>query len=181
MFKVRHLFWKVIAVILFLCLVASTWYLISVTKAYVRINRSIAASEATIAKLRLQRSELIATQKQSSLSARSLGTFTVTAYCACKICCGTYGINRPVVKGKSVVVTASGELANEGITIAADPKVLPIGSHVIIQGVGLRIVQDVGGGIKGKRIDIYFNSHSRALSFGKPKLEVRVLDFEPCW
>ena len=181
MFKVKHPFWKVTSVILFLCLIASTRYLILVMKEHSRINRSIEASEAAIAKLRLQRNELIATQAQSSLRARSLGTFTVTAYCACKICCGAHGINRPVVKGKSVVVTSSGELANEGITVAADPKVHPIGSHIIIQGVGLRIVQDTGGSINGNRIDVYFNSHARALSFGKQKLEVRVLDFEPCW
>ena len=179
MFSIRQL--KVIASILFLCLIVSTWWLVSVTREHVRINRSIAASEATIAKLRLQLKELPEPKPSSLPQLKQTGTFVVTAYCSCSICCGKYGIHRPIVNGRSAVVTASGELANEGITIAADPKVLPIGSHVIIQGVGLRIVQDAGGGIKGKRIDVYFNSHSRALSFGKQKLEVRVLDFEPCW
>ena len=176
MFSIRQL--KVIASILFLCLIVSTWWLVSVTREHVRINRSIAASEATIAKLRLQLEEFFEPKPSSLPQLKQTGTFVVTAYCSCSICCGKYGIHRPIVKGRSAVVTASGNFANEGITIAADPKVLPIGSHVFIEGIGLRTVQDVGGSIRGKRIDVYFNSHAKAVQFGKRKLNVWRVDFK---
>ena len=91
--------------------------------------------------------------------------YTVTAYCPCSKCCG-----------KSDGITASGVLAIEGITVAADPKILPMGTHIYIEGYGERIVQDVGGAVKGNRLDLYFDKHSDALVFGRKKLEVTILD-----
>jgi 3D (Asp-Asp-Asp) domain-containing protein len=43
-------------------------------------------------------------------------------------------------------------------TIAADPKVLPIGSVVEIEGLGRRIVHDIGGKVRGRHIDVYLES-----------------------
>lgn len=39
-----------------------------------------------------------------------------TAYCPCEICCGKWELNRP----DGIVYTASGAIAEEGVTIAAD-------------------------------------------------------------
>lgn len=82
-------------------------------------------------------------------------TYRATAYCACAKCCG-----------KSDGITASGEKAKEGVTIAADWKVLPKGTEVDIEGLGSRTVQDRGGAIKGRRIDVFMSSHEKALEFG---------------
>ena len=92
----------------------------------------------------------------------SLGMFEITAYCACAKCCG-----------KSDGITATGTKATEGRTIAADPRVLPYGTKVIINGHEYT-VEDCGGAIKGNRIDLFFNSHKDALQWGRQTLEVFV-------
>lgn len=81
--------------------------------------------------------------------------FVVTAYCGCTECCGD-----------SDGTTASGTKATAGRTIAVDPKVIPLGTHVWIDGKEY-IAEDTGGAIDGNRIDIYFDSHSEALSWGR--------------
>ena len=92
---------------------------------------------------------------------KSLGTFKLTAYCACKKCCG-----------KSNGITASGARAVEGVTVAADKR-FPFGTKLIIDGHEYT-VQDRGGAIKSNRIDIYFTSHKSALKFGVQYAEVFV-------
>ena len=89
----------------------------------------------------------------------SLGTFKLTAYCACIKCCG-----------KSDGITASGAKAVEGVTVAADTR-FPFGTKIIIDGHEYT-VQDRGGAVKGDKIDIYFNSHTEALKFGVQYKEV---------
>lgn len=90
----------------------------------------------------------------------SLGQFKLTAYCACEKCCG-----------KSDGITKTGTKATEGRTIAVDPKVIPLGSEVVIDGHKY-IAEDVGGAVKGNKIDLYFNSHQEALEFGLQYKEV---------
>lgn len=106
---------------------------------------------------------------------KSLGEFLITYYCACSKCCDEYGINRPVVNGKTIVFTATMAVAQEGVTIAVDPEVIPYGSTVYIEGVGYRVAQDCGGAIKGNRIDVYINSHERANEIGIHTSEVYLM------
>ena len=93
--------------------------------------------------------------KQGSL----IGTFEATAYCHCTKCCGANA------KG----ITASGTKVKANRTIAVDPKVIPLGSKVHIEGFGDYIAEDIGGAIKGYKIDIYFQTHQDALNFGRKK------------
>lgn len=102
----------------------------------------------------------------------SLGTFKLTAYCSCKKCCGKYADNRPVDEnGNEIVYTASGARAEAGVTIAVDPRVIPYGSQVQING-HTYIAQDTGGNIKKSRIDVYFDDHQAAWDFGVQYAEV---------
>lgn len=90
-------------------------------------------------------------------------TFTATAYCSCRKCCGKWADG----------ITASGTTATAGRTIAVDKKVIPLGTHVLINGVEY-VAEDTG--VKGKRIDVFFDSHSEALEFGRQKVEVEIID-----
>lgn len=63
-------------------------------------------------------------------------------------------------------LTYSGTRVMEGRTVAVDPKVIPIGWWVYIEGIGLRRAEDIGSGVKGNKIDIYYNSEAYAKKFG---------------
>lgn len=85
-----------------------------------------------------------------------LGTYLLTAYCPCEICCGQWSnMENPV--------TASGNPAVEGVTIAA-PSEFAFGTELVIDG-HTYVVQDRGGAITGNHLDVYFSSHDRALNF----------------
>lgn len=63
-------------------------------------------------------------------------------------------------------VTASGTIVSEGRTIAVDKDVIPMGWWVYIDGVGFRRAEDTGSAVKGKKIDLYFESGEYAQKFG---------------
>lgn len=88
--------------------------------------------------------------------------FTITAYCPCEKCCGAYANG----------YTATGEKATQGVTIAADPDVLPMGTKIELDG-HTYTVQDTGGAIVGNRLDLYFDSHEDALQWGVREKVVR--------
>lgn len=90
-----------------------------------------------------------------------LGSFEVTGYCPCDRCCGAWA--------DGIVYT--GGYATEGQTIAVDPDVIPLGSVVEINGWQY-IAEDIGGAIKGNKIDLFFCSHTDALNYGVQQHEV---------
>lgn len=60
-------------------------------------------------------------------------------------------------------------------TLAADTRHYPFGTIMQIPGYGTGVVEDRGSAIKGpKRIDIFFNSHRRALEWGRKKVPVKI-------
>ena len=110
------------------------------------------------------------------------GDVLVTGYCNCGVCCGWrlswLGLGPPVytygpMRGerKKVGVTARGTVAKHG-TVAADPQVFPFGTRLLIPGYGTGVVEDVGGAIKGRHIDVWFPSHQTALTWGRRNLKV---------
>ena len=87
-----------------------------------------------------------------------MGSFKLTGYCACKKC------------GTGTGITYSGKKVRANHTVAADLKLLPIGTYIIIEGIedgakkynGVYQVEDKGGGVKNKHIDIYQPTHELA-------------------
>ena len=52
-------------------------------------------------------------------------------------------------------------------TISVDPSVIPLGALVYVDGYGKAIASDTGGAIQGNIIDVYVNSNSDAISWGR--------------
>jgi len=84
---------------------------------------------------------------------------------------GEQGTNNIVATTFNLDLTRVKELP----IIATDPEVIPLYSIVEIKDMGAYISLDVGGAIKGNRIDILFDSKEEALRFGVKELEVRVI------
>ena len=74
--------------------------------------------------------------------------------------------------------TATGGRAREGVC-AADPAVLPLGSHIRVHEAGKYsgdyVVTDTGRTIKGREIDIYLANDAEAKRFGRKKVRVEIL------
>jgi 3D (Asp-Asp-Asp) domain-containing protein len=75
--------------------------------------------------------------------------------------------------------TASGTHTREGI-VAADPKVLPLGSRIRVTDAGAYsgeyVVKDTGRAINGHEIDVYLANDREAKQFGKRTVKVQVLE-----
>lgn len=76
---------------------------------------------------------------------------------------------------KGYGITKSGAITVEGVTVSADTRILPMGTRIYIEGIGERVVQDTGGAIKGKKLDLYFESEDDANNFGRQYLRVRII------
>lgn len=76
-------------------------------------------------------------------------------------------------------ITRSGSYVRRGV-IAADPRVLPLGSVVHLKAgnyTGLYTVKDTGSAIKGKRIDVWMGSSREARNFGRQNVRLTVLKY----
>ena len=115
-------------------------------------------------------------EEKTEIKKTYLGEFILTAYCGCEECCGEWAIGRPVDEnGREIVYGASGQRLEQGVSIAVDPSVITYGAKVEIDG-GIYIAQDCGGAIKENRIDVYFENHSDALSFGVQTKPVYIIE-----
>lgn len=104
-----------------------------------------------------------------------LGQYTITAYCPCNICCGSWADKRPLDgNGNPIVYGSSGEVLISGKS-AASP--FPFGTKLYLAEYGTVTVEDrtsnaIAERYDNKIIDIYFSSHQEALNFGKRYLNV---------
>lgn len=90
---------------------------------------------------------------------------TATAYTAyCAGCSGTtaYGIDLRSNPNQKV--------------IAVDPRVIPLGTRVWVEGYGEAIAGDTGGAIKGNKIDVFIPSYDNAMQWGVKKVRLKVLN-----
>lgn len=118
---------------------------IELSEALENVNKELEEANATISDLKNEEYELI-----------YMGNFKITYYCDQRYqhICGGNG------------VTASGKPTKVGVTAAADWGVLPKGSMIYIENIGFREIQDRGGAVNNKHIDVLVESHSEALSLG---------------
>ena len=100
----------------------------------------------------------------SDATLKPLGTFKITHYCPCSICCG------PWANG----ITSTGVTATTNRTIAVDPSQIPYGSKVVINGQ-VYVAEDCGGAIKKNCIDIYVATHQEGEDKGVYYTDVYLL------
>ncbi|QGP92016.1 3D domain protein [Neomoorella glycerini] len=72
--------------------------------------------------------------------------------------------------------TATGIWPYRGI-VAVDPRVIPLGTRLYVEGYGYAVAQDTGGLIKGNRIDIFVDSEAEAIQWGRRPVTVRILGY----
>jgi 3D (Asp-Asp-Asp) domain-containing protein len=102
--------------------------------------------------------------------------YVITAYCPCVKCCGIWSEQHPSRVGTDYKQkTASGTFPKEGRTIAVDPSIIDYGTEIIIDG-NTYIAEDKGGAIKGKKIDIFFESHQSAIEWGRQTKQIEILN-----
>ena len=84
----------------------------------------------------------------------------------------------PYCNGCSGISAAGINLrANKNLkVVAVDPRVIPLGSKVWVEGYGYAVAGDTGGAIKGNKIDILVQSKSEANKWGRKKVRIKVLN-----
>lgn len=90
---------------------------------------------------------------------------TATAYTAgCNGCTG-------------ITATGINLKANPNLkVIAVDPRVIPLGSKVWVEGYGYAIAGDTGGAIKGNKIDLHMATKAEAYQFGRRQVKIKVMN-----
>ncbi|WP_042455760.1 3D domain-containing protein [Neobacillus dielmonensis] len=92
-------------------------------------------------------------------------TVTATAYTAS--CEGCSGITATGVNIKSD--------PNQKV-IAVDPKVIPLGTKVYVEGYGEAVAADTGGAIKGNRIDVFIPEEQDAMDWGRKEVKLQIIN-----
>ena len=140
--------------------------------ASVSVSSSVTSSDKSVAKVNSQGVVKVLSGGKCVITARVKGTniedsivvkgkdyyiirVRTTGYCNCGSCAGPWAGCR----------TASGKYPRANHTIAVDRRLIKLGTKVKIGRVTY-VAEDVGSGIRGRSIDIYYSSHSRAHRHG---------------
>ena len=120
--------------------------------------------KAFLAKSSVTKSRLTAPKPKAvsrPTARRHLGHFEMTAYTR---------------YAKSSDRTASGTRPHHQRTVAVDPRVIPLGTKLEIEGIGVRIAEDTGPLIKGKKLDLFLPSVQACTRFGVRSRKVSIID-----
>ncbi|WP_078408764.1 3D domain-containing protein [Priestia abyssalis] len=91
-------------------------------------------------------------------------TVTATAYTAdCKGCTGITATGLNLKKNPNAKA------------ISVDPKVIPLGTKVYVEGYGYAVAADKGSAVKGNKIDVFFSSKQKALQWGVKKIKIKIV------
>jgi len=72
-------------------------------------------------------------------------------------------------------ITASGRRVEHGI-VAVDRTVIPLGTWLYVEGYGIALAADVGGAIRGNKIDLFMECIQEARRFGRRHINVWILE-----
>lgn len=103
--------------------------------------------------------------KPQAVKAAKVLTVKSTAYTAsCKGCSGITATGINLKKNPNAKV------------IAVDPKVIPLGTKVYVEGYGEAVAGDKGGAIKGNKIDVHVPNKKEAYRWGVRTVKVEILN-----
>ena len=139
------------------------WKTVSCVLAVLTIVLTYQAEQKTVITKEVVKYEKLSTDKVQSFTA------DVSAYTAGYESCGK------LPSHPAYGITANGNKVRKGI-IAADTNILPFGTKVYIEDLGIFIVDDTGSAIKGNRIDIYMDSLDEAVKFGRQNKKLIILN-----
>jgi uncharacterized protein YabE (DUF348 family) len=71
--------------------------------------------------------------------------------------------------------TYTGKKAGFGL-VAVDPRVIKLGTKLYIEGYGRAEAADIGGAIKGNRIDLCYETYREAAMYGSKRIKVYILE-----
>lgn len=107
----------------------------------------------------------ISAAKKAEADAKKFKTLRVSASAYTAYCTGCSGRTK----------TGFNLRANPNAkVIAVDPKVIPLGTKVWVEGYGTAIAADTGGAIKGNKIDVFMPSKKKAYAWGRKKVTIKV-------
>lgn len=69
--------------------------------------------------------------------------------------------------------TATGMPVGRGV-VAVDPSVIPLGSKLYIPGYGNGVAADIGGGIRGNVIDLWYPTYAECAAWGRRTVTITV-------
>lgn len=108
-----------------------------------------------------------ASSKSSSEAPAGGKEFYVSATAYTAYCNGCSGITATGINLRS----------NPGLkVIAVDPRVIPLGSKVWVEGYGYAVAGDTGGAIKGMKIDLFMPTTDQAYAFGRKQVRIKILN-----
>ncbi len=120
------------------------------------MNKAVERKE-TIEQLQTEVEQLTDTiAADQSIALTYAGEFQCTAYCSEEY---------PHICGEGQGITSSGAKVQPGVTVAADTSIFPYGTVILIEGVGMRVVQDTGSLIKENALDVAVGTHAEAISW----------------
>ncbi len=71
--------------------------------------------------------------------------------------------------------TATGIMPYVGV-VAVDPKIIPLGSKLYVEGYGFGLAADTGGAIKGNIVDVFMDTRKEAINWGRRNVKVYILE-----
>ncbi len=88
---------------------------------------------------------------------------------------------REMIRAEATAYTYTGRNTATGLapgpgTVAVDPRVIPLGSRLYIDGYGPGRAMDVGRSIKGNRVDVFFPTRQEAVQWGRRTVDVFILE-----
>lgn len=110
-----------------------------------------------------------ATSKTPSRSneAKAKKEFTVSATAYTASCNGCSGVTKTGINLKQ----------NPDMkVIAVDPSVIKLGTKVHVEGYGYAVAGDIGGAIKGNKIDVFIPTKDAAYNWGRKNVKITILD-----